>query len=65
MAKQYLTNKKVSFNDIDISTDPKAAQWVFDHIGQHATPVIDIDGDVILGFDRERIDLSLREKQLI
>lgn len=65
MAKEYLKAKKVAFKEVDISQEPAAAQWVYDHVGQLATPAIDIDGTVILGFDREGIDAALREKKLV
>ena len=65
MAMEYLKGKKVEFKEVDVSRDMDAAQWVYDHVGQLATPAIDIDGTVVLGFDRERIDLALREKKLI
>lgn len=60
MAKEYFKGKKVAFDEKDISTDRQAMDWVFQHVHQLATPVIDIDGTIILGFDRERIDQALR-----
>jgi glutaredoxin-like YruB-family protein len=65
MAMQYLKSKGVDFTERDISSDHEALEFVANTIGQLATPVIDIDGDIILGFDRERIDVSLRRKKLI
>lgn len=61
MAKEYLKGKKVEFKDIDVSQDSEAAKWVMDHTGQLATPVLDINGTVILGFDRPAIDAALRK----
>ena len=60
MAREYLKSKKVAFKEYDVSENPKAAHWVMDHVGQLATPVLDINGTVVLGFDREKIDLALR-----
>jgi glutaredoxin len=65
MAKEYLKSKKIGFTETDISNDPKAAQWVYDHTGYMATPVLDIDGTVILGFDRPKIDAALRNNKHI
>lgn len=65
MLKQYLNGKGVDFTERDIASDKDAMEWVANSIGQLATPVTDIDGMVILGFDRERIDLALRDKKLI
>lgn len=61
MAKQYLDDRKVKYEEVDVSVDRDAAKWVLDKIGQIATPVIDIDGIVVIGFDRQKIDAALRE----
>lgn len=63
--KEYLSHKKVSFKEKDITEDLDAQKWVFEHTGQLAVPVIDIDNNVILGFDRPRIEALLREKKHI
>lgn len=60
MAREYLKSRKVDFKEYDISDNPKAYKWVQENVGQLATPVIDINGTVILGFDRPKIDLALR-----
>ena len=65
MAMHYLSSKKVSFKEVDVSQDSQAAQWVQDKLGYIATPVIDIDGTVVLGFDRPQIDSALRDHKLI
>jgi len=61
MAREYLKSRKVKFKEYDISDNPKALQWVLDNVGQAATPVIDINGRIILGFDRPKIDVALRD----
>lgn len=60
MAKTYLNSKGHDVKELDVSENPKAAKWVQDNIGQVVTPVLDIDGTVVIGFDREKIDLALR-----
>ncbi len=65
MAKEYFKSKKVAFTDKDITTDSEAQQWVLEHTGQLAVPVIDINGTTIVGFDRPQIDLILRDQKLI
>lgn len=65
MVKEYLNGKKVKYTERDVSVDGDAAQWVFDHVRQLVTPVTDIDGTLVVGFDREGIDTALREKKLI
>ena len=65
MAMKYFDSKKVPYKEVDVSQDAKAAQWVQDKLGYIATPVIDIDGTVILGFDRPQIDAALQQHKLI
>ncbi|MDB5164193.1 MAG: YruB family glutaredoxin [Candidatus Saccharibacteria bacterium] len=64
-AKEYFKSRKVEYEEKDASTDRTAAQWIWDHTGQLGVPVIDIDGNLIIGFDRPRIDMALRDKKLV
>ena len=59
MAKEYLASKGIAFEDVDLSQDRARAQTVIEKTGQYAVPVIDIDGEYIVGFDRDRIDSLL------
>lgn len=62
MAMHYFDSKGIKYKDVDVSQDTAAAQWVFQNTGMLATPVIDIDGTIIVGFDRPKIDEALRDK---
>jgi glutaredoxin-like YruB-family protein len=55
-AKAYLRSRGIHFRDIDISRDQHAAENLARRSGQMAVPQIDIDGHLIVGFDRARID---------
>jgi glutaredoxin-like YruB-family protein len=59
-AKDYLTKKGVSFVDKDVEKDVKFAQEAVAKSGQMGIPVIDIDGTIIIGFDRPKIDAALK-----
>lgn len=63
-AKDYLDKKGVKYTDKDVEKDPAAGMEAVDKSGQRGIPVIDIDGTVILGFDRPKIDFALKDKQL-
>lgn len=65
MAKQYFQSLGVEYEEHDLTQDHEAQQWVYEKTGQLAVPVIDIEGDVILGFDKPRIDTALRENKLV
>lgn len=56
MAKRYLDSKNVQYENIDVSADRNAAAEMVRKSGQRGVPVIDIDGNIIVGFDKDRID---------
>lgn len=56
MAKDYLNERNIPFEHVDVSKDPARAQEMIKKSGQRGVPVIDIDGNIIVGFDRNRID---------
>jgi glutaredoxin-like YruB-family protein len=58
-AKQFLKDNKIQFTDIDVSMDQAKAQEMIEKSGQMGVPVIDIDGKIIVGFDKEKIKESL------
>lgn len=57
-AKEYLSQKQVRFTDKNIAADPGAVDELR-KIGYMTTPVIVIDGAVIVGFDQDKIDMTL------
>ena len=57
--KQFLKESAVSFEDIDVSVDQEKAQAMIKKSGQMGVPVIDIDGTLIVGFDKEKIKEDL------
>lgn len=61
MAREYLKSKKLKFKEYDIADNPKAFDWVVKNVGQAATPILDINGTVIVGFNRPQIDLALKK----
>lgn len=63
MAKQYLDGKNVPYVEKDIEADESARNELLEkvHGNFQGVPVIDIDGSVILGFDRPKIDEALQK----
>lgn len=55
MAKAFLAENNVAFEDVDVSVSQTAAQEMVKRSGQMGVPVIDIDGQLIVGFDRGKI----------
>ena len=56
MAKDYLKSKDIAFEDIDVSRDQLGAMEMIRKSGQRGVPVLDIDGQIVVGFDQKRID---------
>ncbi len=59
MAKQYMSGKNVSYTEYDVSRDTRKAEEMVRKSGQMGVPVIEINGRVILGFNRPEIDRAL------
>ena len=58
-AKEYLSQKGMKFQEREIAQDPGALADL-KKLGYMTTPVIVIDGSVIVGFDAEKIDRELQ-----
>jgi glutaredoxin-like YruB-family protein len=58
-AKQYLRSNGISFGEIDISRDQRAAEDIARRSGRMAVPQIDINGRLVVGFDRARLAVLL------
>ena len=59
-AKQYLDSKGIKYTVKDVEKDPTAGLEAVTKSQQRGIPVIDIAGDIIIGFDRPRIDSALQ-----
>ena len=57
--KQFLKENDVPFNNIDVSADQAKAQEMVNKSGQMGVPVVDIDGKIIVGFDKAAIQQEL------
>ena len=53
--KQFLKDKNIVFEDIDVSKDQEKAEEMVKKSGQMGVPVLDVDGQIITGFDKEAI----------
>jgi len=59
MVKEFLSQKGIGFKEYDVSRDRTAAQEMVDRTGQMGVSVTVIDGPVIIGFDRARLEHAL------
>ena len=58
-AKDWLKEKGIEFEDIDVSQDHEAGKEMVEKSGQMGVPVIMIDETIIVGFDKEAIEKAL------
>lgn len=58
-AKEYLKNKQISFTDFNVAEDHIRAEEMFTKSGQMGVPVLEINGEIVIGFDKEEIDRLL------
>lgn len=65
MAKDYMDKLGVEYKEEDVERDPAAAQAAVQKSGQMGVPVIDVNGTIILGFDRPRLDAAFKHHQLV
>lgn len=57
--KEYLKEKGISFTDINVAEDQAKAQEMIQKSGQMGVPVTDIDGTIIIGFDKPALNKAL------
>lgn len=57
--KTHLKKNNVRFTDVDVSKDQKAAEAMVRRSGQQGVPQTDINGEIIIGFDKTRINTLL------
>lgn len=55
MTKAFLKENNVAYEERDVSTDDKARDEMIERSGQLGVPVIDIDGKIIVGFDKGQL----------
>ncbi|MCS6903270.1 MAG: glutaredoxin family protein [Candidatus Bipolaricaulota bacterium] len=59
VAKQFLQQHRVAFVECDLSKDRQKMEEIVRRTGRASVPVIEIDGDFIVGFDRHRLAKKL------
>lgn len=53
--KEYLNENKIDYENVDVSTDQEKAQEMIKKSGQMGVPVIDADGEILVGFDKKKV----------
>tara|TARA_Y100000310_G_C20015319_1_gene504868 strand:+ start:104 stop:337 length:234 start_codon:yes stop_codon:yes gene_type:complete len=59
--KEFFKENKISFTNKDVGTNKKNADEMIKKSGQQGTPVTDIGGKIIVGFNKEEIKKALKK----
>lgn len=57
--KTHLRKHRIYYTDVDVSTNQEAAKAMVQKSGQQGVPQTDINGEMIIGFDKNRINMLL------
>lgn len=63
LAKEFLNEHKIAFTDVNVADNPTAANDMVKLSGQMGVPVIDIDGQVVVGWNKGALEEALGVKQ--
>ncbi len=58
--KDYLTDRGISFTEFNVATDTDARNVMVEKSGQLGVPVVEVNGSVIVGFNRAKLDDVLK-----
>jgi len=61
--KQFLNDNKIEFEDLDVSENEEARKEMVEKTRQMGVPVIEIDGQFVIGFDKKKISELLGIKE--
>ena len=59
LAKEFFQEKGIKYEEFNVSADLAKRKEMVEKSGQMGVPVIDIEGEIIVGFDKERIKAAL------
>ncbi len=62
MLKSYLDQKGITYKDYNVADNKDKAKEMIQKTGQRSVPVTEIDGEVVLGFDKEKIEKILKQR---
>lgn len=60
--KQFLDANKVAYKDLNVASDVAARKEMVKKSGQLGVPVLDIDGQIIVGYDEPKLKDLLKIK---
>jgi len=63
MAKEFFTKNNVKYDEFNVASDAKAREEMVEKSQQLGVPVIDVDGNIVIGFDQRTLENLLGLKK--
>jgi glutaredoxin len=63
MAKEFFKENNITYKEFDVAADAAARKEMFDKTHQMGVPVITVDEQVIVGFDKKTLEAALGIKK--
>jgi len=60
VAKQYFASNRIPFTEVNVESDMRKAEEMVRKSGQMGVPVIEVNGKVIVGFNKPEIEKALK-----
>lgn len=60
-AKKFFEEKEIDFEEINVFKEKEKAKEMMEKTGQKMVPIIEIDGEVFPGFDKDKIEKALEK----
>ena len=59
LVKDFFAENKIEFTEVDLSADTAKREEMIEKTGQMSVPMIDIDGEILIGFDKKELSAKL------
>jgi len=59
MAKDFFAKNGIAYEEHNVASDEKAREDMFNKSHQMGVPVIDVDGTIVIGFDKRNLEMLL------
>lgn len=63
LVKEFLKEKSLPFEEVDVTADHQAVQHMVKLSGQMGVPVVEIDGKVIVGWNKAALEETINARQ--
>lgn len=61
LVKEYLDGQKIAYTEVNVADDSTAANEMVKLSGQMGVPVVDIEGDVIVGWNKDALEEAIQK----